>query len=77
MRVFIDVNVIISVLNKEYPLFSNAARVLSLNNTKGVQLFTSPLSSVIFIFRSYGYAKEKCLGKKKNLNPTVIQFQLL
>ena len=52
MKVFIDANVIIAVLNKEYPLFSSAARILSLNDNAGVQLYTSPLCLAIAFYFS-------------------------
>jgi predicted nucleic acid-binding protein len=41
-RVFIDANVLVTVMNKEYPLFSDAARVLSLADRSDYDLFTSP-----------------------------------
>lgn len=51
MRVFIDANVLITVLNKEYPLFSSAARILSLGtNQTGITLFTSPLCLAIAFY---------------------------
>ncbi|WP_422006686.1 hypothetical protein [Roseivirga pacifica] len=38
---FVDANVIVSVLNKEYPLFTYSSRVLSSGALKGVELYTS------------------------------------
>ena len=46
-RVFIDANVLVAVLNKEYPLFSDAARVLSLADRSDYRLFTSPVCLAI------------------------------
>ena len=43
MHVFLDANILISVFNKEYPLFTFTARLLSLANDKRFTLFTSPL----------------------------------
>jgi len=51
MRIFLDANVLISVLNKEYPLFPISSRVLSLADRTGVQLFSSPIClAVAFYF---------------------------
>ena len=55
MRVFLDANVLIAVLNKEYPLFSRAARILSLGERPGFTLFTSPLCLAI----SFYFAEKK------------------
>ena len=64
MKVFIDANVIIAVLNKEYPLFSSAARILSLNKKTGIQLYTSPLVlAIAFYFSTKKNGEE--LAKKK------------
>lgn len=64
MRVFIDANVLISVLNKEYPLFSYSSRVLSLASSKNFTLFTSPIClAIAFYFAEKKFrsviAKEK------------------
>lgn len=55
MKVFLDANVLVAVLNKEYPLFSHAARVLSLGERNGFTLFTSPLCLAI----SFYFAEKK------------------
>jgi predicted nucleic acid-binding protein len=53
MRVFLDANVIISVLNKEYPLFPYSARILSLYRKSRFELYTSPLClAIAFYFSS-------------------------
>jgi predicted nucleic acid-binding protein len=43
MRLFLDANIIVSVLNKEYPLFTYSSRILSLADAKGTEVFTSPV----------------------------------
>lgn len=43
MNVFLDANILVSVLNKEYPQFPDCARVLSLANNPKYQLCTSPM----------------------------------
>ncbi len=64
MKVFLDANVIISVFNKEYPLFPYAARILSLNINKGFQIYTSALClAIAFYFSSK--KSGKVLAKKK------------
>ncbi|TRX61255.1 PIN domain-containing protein [Fulvivirga sp. M361] len=53
MRVFLDANVIISVLNKEYPLYTYSSRILSLANSTSYSLYTSPLClAIAFYFAS-------------------------
>lgn len=64
MKVFIDANVIIAVLNKEYPLFTWASRVLSLQGKNNITLFTSPLCLAITFYFSGKKSGEK-LAKKK------------
>jgi predicted nucleic acid-binding protein len=50
MKIFLDANVLVSVLNKEYPLFSYASRILSLTEKKNFQLFTSPICLAIAFY---------------------------
>lgn len=51
MKIFVDTNILISVLNKEYPLFTNTSRILSLADHKQFKIFTSPLClSIAFYF---------------------------
>ena len=52
MKIFLDANVIISVLNKAYPLFPISSRVLSLADRRGVQLYTSPIYLAIAFYFS-------------------------
>jgi predicted nucleic acid-binding protein len=63
MRLFVDANIIVSVLNKEYPLFSSTARILSLAERPGFEVFTSPVClAIAFYFaqkRSKNNAKSK------------------
>lgn len=50
MKVFIDANILVSVLNKEYPVFTYASRVLSLADNPRYTLYTSPLCFAIAWF---------------------------
>src|SRR5947199_2982461 len=64
MRIFVDANILVSVLNKEYPLYTFSARVLSLADRKGIQIFTSPVCLAIAFY----FAEKKSgsnLAKKK------------
>lgn len=61
---FVDANVIVSVLNKEYPLFTYSSRVLSSGALKGVELYISPLCLAIgFYFASKKSGRK--MAKKK------------
>jgi len=50
MKVFLDANILVTVLNKEYPLFSSAARILSLADNNRFRLYTSPLCLAIAFY---------------------------
>ncbi len=53
MRIFVDANIIIATLNKEYPLFTWSSRVLSLQGKNNIELYTSPLClAIAFYFAS-------------------------
>ncbi len=58
-KIFIDANILIAVLNKEYPLYSNAARVMSLADVKGCEIYTSTICLAIA-----WYFAEKKSGNK-------------
>jgi predicted nucleic acid-binding protein len=47
MKIFLDANILISVLNKEYPLFTHTSRILSLSDRKDFEVFTSPVGLAI------------------------------
>lgn len=59
MKIFLDANVLVSVLNKEYPVFSYSSRILSLTDNKHFKVFTSPLCLAIAF-----YFTEKKSGNK-------------
>jgi predicted nucleic acid-binding protein len=50
MRIFIDANILVSVLNKEYPLFTYAARIVSLADNKKFTVYTSPVCLAIAFY---------------------------
>lgn len=51
MKIFIDANILVTVLNKEYPVFPYAAKLLSLADKPNFKLYTSPIClAVTFYF---------------------------
>ncbi len=56
MKVFLDANILVSVLNKEYPVFTYSSRVLSLVDHSKYKFYTSPLCLAI----AYYFAEKKC-----------------
>jgi predicted nucleic acid-binding protein len=50
MNIFLDANILVSVLNKEYPLFTHSSRVVSLADEKKFKLFTSPVCLAIAFY---------------------------
>jgi predicted nucleic acid-binding protein len=64
MKIFLDANILVAVFNKEYPLFSLAARIMSLQDDKHFSIFTSPVCLAIAFY----FAEKKngsALAKKK------------
>lgn len=64
MKVFLDANVLVSVLNKEYPLFPHSARVLSLADQLSYQLYTTPICLAISFYFA-GKKSGTSLAKRK------------
>ena len=60
MKVFLDANILVSVLNKEYPVFTYSSRVLSLADNSKYKFYTSPLCLAI----AYYFAEKKCGNAK-------------
>ncbi len=52
MKVLLDANVVVSVLNKEYPVFTYSSRLLSLSGQRGFRFFITPLSLSIAAYFS-------------------------
>ena len=50
MKIFLDANILVSVLNKEYPLFSFTSRLLSLGGKRNFTLYTSPVCLAIAFY---------------------------
>jgi predicted nucleic acid-binding protein len=63
MRIFLDANILVSVLNKEYPLYSYSARIISLTDHKGFEVFTSPICLAIAFY--FAEKKHKKTAREK------------
>lgn len=50
MKVFLDANILVSVLNKEYPIFPFTSRILSLADNSRFELYTSPICLAIAFY---------------------------
>lgn len=64
MKVLIDANVLVSVLNKDYPLYTYSSRVLSLADRQKFDLYATPTSLAISFYFSSKKSGE-FLAKKK------------
>jgi predicted nucleic acid-binding protein len=63
MRIFLDANILVSVLNKEYPLYTYSARIVSLTDHKPFEVFTSPLCLAIAFY--FAEKKNKKTAREK------------
>jgi len=64
MKLFVDANILVSVLNKEYPLFSNTARIISMAGQRGVQVYTTPVClAIAFYFAEKKHRTQKAKEK--------------
>lgn len=59
MKVFLDANILVSVLNKEYPVFTYSSRIMSLVEHSHIHLYTTPICLAIA-----WYFAEKKSGRK-------------
>lgn len=65
MKIFLDANILVSVLNKEYPLFTYTSRIVSLADHKKFTLFTSPVCLAIAFY--FAEKKYKSISAKKRI----------
>ncbi|MDP2043323.1 PIN domain-containing protein [Algoriphagus sp.] len=77
MRVFLDANVLVSVLNKEYPLFPNSSRILSLADKPGFELYTSPICLAIAFYFSEKKSGTAMAKKKLEIISTKLKSTLV
>ena len=78
MKIFLDANILVSVLNKEYPVFIYSSRILSLSHDSGFKVFTSPVCLAIafyFAEKKHGteFAKEKINVLCRNIGITEVR----
>jgi predicted nucleic acid-binding protein len=66
MRIFLDANILVSVLNKEYPLFTTTSRIVSLADNPKYTVFTSPVCLAIAFY--FAEKKHKSIIAKKKIN---------
>ena len=59
MRLFVDANIVVATLTREYPLFTWSSRILSLQGKENISLFTSPLCLAIAFY----FSSKKCGDK--------------
>lgn len=60
MRIFLDANVLVAIVNREYPVFTSCAKILSLADRPGFTIVTSSLSLAItwyFAEKKHGEAQ--------------------
>lgn len=74
MKLFLDANILVSVLNKEYPLFPFTSRILSLNQNPSFQLYTSPICLAIAFY--FAEKKSKALIAKQKIDLLVRNIQI-
>ena len=59
MKVFVDANILVSVLNKEYPIYTYTSRILSLADNPAFEVYTSPIClAIAFYFAEKKYKKQ-------------------
>ncbi|RNL52263.1 PIN domain-containing protein [Pedobacter jejuensis] len=66
MKIFLDANVLVSVLNKEYPLFTYSSRILSLASHPKFEVYTSPLCLAIAFY--FAEKKHKSVLAKQKID---------
>jgi predicted nucleic acid-binding protein len=64
MKIFLDANILVSVLNNEYPLFTYSSRIISLSGKRNFELYTSPVClAIAFYFAEKKSGSERALNK--------------
>lgn len=66
MKVFLDANVLISVLNKEYSVFTYSSKILSLVDSKKYKIYTSPLCLAIAFY--FAEKKHGTISTRNRIN---------
>jgi predicted nucleic acid-binding protein len=66
-RLFLDANVLVSVLNKEYPIFTYSSRIVSLAEHPQFEVYTSPLCLAIAFYFAEKKSNAELAKQKINL----------
>ena len=74
MRIFLDANIIVTVLCNEYPQFTFCSRVLSLCDDNRFEVYTSPLCLAIAFYFAEKKNGSKMARTKINLLAEKINF---
>jgi predicted nucleic acid-binding protein len=74
MRIFLDANILVTVLCNEYPRFTACARVLSLCDNTRFQVYTSPLCLAIAAYFAEKKNGRKLARKKIDLLSEKLRF---
>jgi predicted nucleic acid-binding protein len=74
MRIFLDANILVTVLCNEYPRFTACARVLSLCDNTRFQVYTSPLCLAISAYFAEKKNGRKLARKKIDLLSEKLRF---
>jgi len=74
VRIFLDANILVSVLNKEYPLYTYSSRVLSLAGNSSFQVYTSPICLAIAFY--FAEKKSGTIQAKKKIDLLVQNLQV-
>jgi len=72
VKLFLDANILISVFNNEYPLFTYSSRILSLTDNKKFEVYTSPLCLAI----AYYFAEKKSGGNLAKQKITLLSQKI-
>lgn len=67
MEIFLDANVLVSVLNKEYPLYTYSSRILSLASHPKFEIYTTPLCLAIAFYFAEKKHKSQLAKQKIDL----------
>ena len=65
MKIFLDANILVSVLNKEYPLFTYTSRILSLADKPKFTIYTTPVCLAIAFY--FAEKKYKSISAKNKV----------
>lgn len=74
MRIFLDANILVSVLNKEYPLFTYSSRVVSLMDNQKFEVYTSPVCLAIAFY--FSEKKSGALLAKRKMELLISKIQI-